>query len=254
MSVIFWGLLLPFFGTSLGAACVLFMKNELNKTLERCLIGFAAGVMSAASVWSLIIPAVERSAALGRWAFFPAASGFIVGMLLFIGADKLLPRFGEKAARLTGNKTFLLVFAVVLHNIPEGMAVGAALSAFRAGLPEVTAQAALILSLGIAIQNFPEGAIISLPLAAEGRKKNNALFSGVMSGVVEPLAGGLTLLLSELVVPVLPYLLSFAAGAMQYVVTRELVPELPGGRHPNAALCAFMLGFAVMMSMDVALG
>lgn len=253
-SVIIGGLLLPFLGTSLGAACVLFLKKELNKTVEHCLTGFAAGVMAAASVWSLILPAVERSAAYGRFAFLPAAVGLCVGMLLFIASDKLLPALGERAAGLALNKTFLLVFAVVLHNIPEGMAVGAVLTGFSAGLPDVSAQSALVLSLGIAIQNFPEGAIISLPLAASGKKKNAALAGGVLSGIVEPIAGIFTLLLSGLIIPALPYLLSFAAGAMLYVVTRELVPEMADGSHPNTALIAFMLGFAVMMSMDVALG
>lgn len=253
MSVVIWGLLLPFIGTTLGAMCVLFMKNSFSVTLERGLTGFAAGVMAAASVWSLIIPSVERSAALGRLAFIPAAVGLCAGMLLFILSDKLVPIIGKSAARFTGNRTFMLVFAVILHNIPEGMAVGAVLTGFLAGLPDVTAQAALVLSLGIAIQNFPEGAIISLPLAAAGHKKNNALITGVISGMVEPLAGGMTLLLSKLIIPALPYLLSFAAGAMLYVVTRELVPEMSCGARPNISLILFMLGFAVMMSLDVAL-
>lgn len=250
-SVITAGLFIPFLGTSLGAACVLFMKSGFNKTLERCLTGFAAGVMAAASVWSLIIPAVERSVSYGKFAFLPAAVGFCGGMLVFIMSDKLM---NKRSAELARDKTALLTLAVVLHNIPEGMAVGAVLTGFRAGLPDVTAEAALALAVGIAIQNFPEGAIISMPLMAAGRGKKQSLCNGILSGTVEPAAGILTLLFSGLVIPALPYLLSFAAGAMIYVVTRELVPDMSDGSHPNAALTAFMLGFAVMMSMDVALG
>ena len=251
-SVILWGLLIPFLGTSLGAACVLFMKKSLSKTTEQCLEGFAAGVMAAASVWSLILPAVERSAGYGRLAFVPAAVGFCVGMLIFIAPDKLIRRLNITSDRTNG--TAMLVPAVILHNIPEGMSVGAVLAGVTAGVPDVTAEAALLLSLGIAIQNFPEGAIISMPLYAAGRKKINALWWGVVSGMVEPIAGGITLMLSGLIVPVLPYLLSFAAGAMICVVTRELVPDMSAGKHPETPLAAFMLGFAVMMSMDVGLG
>lgn len=249
------GLLIPFIGTSLGAACVLFMKKGLSRTVGQALIGFAAGIMVAASVWSLLIPAIEQSAGMGRLAFLPATVGFCLGMVLLMLPDLIAPcRTTEDIQKSTSERTSMLVMAVVLHNIPEGMAVGIVYAGYAAGAADVTASAALMLSLGIAIQNFPEGAIISMPLAADGMSRRRAFAKGVLSGVVEPVAGVITVLLSWLIIPVLPYLLGFAAGAMIYVVVEELVPEMSEGNRPGIGLLAFMLGFAVMMMLDVMLG
>lgn len=252
------GLLIPFLGTSIGAACVLFMKKCLSNTIQRNLIGFAAGVMVAASVWSLLIPSIEQSQHLGKLAFIPAVSGFCAGMIFLMILDKITEKIYQKTAQDNDGsyfkKTIMLVIAVVLHNIPEGMAVGAVYANAIMDKSSAAFSAALILAMGIAIQNLPEGAIISMPLASQGMNKGKAFFHGVMSGVVEPIAGALTILLSSLIIPVLPYLLSFAAGAMIYVVIKELVPEISIGKHSEYGIITFMLGFSLMMSLDVALG
>ena len=255
----FWGILIPFLGTSLGAGCVFFLKNSLRDGIQRALTGFAAGVMVAASIWSLLIPAMEQAADLGRLAFFPAAVGFWLGILFLLLLDHLIPHLHQNSLQAEGPKsqlqrTTMMVLAVTLHNIPEGMAVGVVYAGYLAGTAQITAAGALALSLGIAIQNFPEGAIISMPLRAEGMKKGRAFWGGVLSGIVEPIGAVLTILAAGIVVPALPYLLSFAAGAMLYVVVEELIPEMSQGQHSNVGTVFFAVGFSVMMVLDVALG
>ena len=255
----FWGILIPFLGTSLGAACVFFMKKTLSDMVQRALTGFAAGVMVAASVWSLLIPAMEQSAGMGRLSFVPAVAGFWIGILFLLGLDHIVPHLHVKSGQTEGPKsqlrrTTMMVLAVTLHNIPEGMAVGVVYAGYLSGSAQITAAGALALSLGIAIQNFPEGAIISMPLRAEGMKKGKAFCGGVLSGVVEPIGAMLTILAAQLVVPALPYLLSFAAGAMLYVVVEELIPEMSQGSHSNIGTLFFAVGFSIMMMLDVALG
>ena len=255
----FWGILIPFLGTSLGAGCVFFLKNSLRDGIQRALTGFAAGVMVAASVWSLLIPAMEQAADLGRLAFFPAAAGFWLGILFLLLLDHLIPHLHQNSLQAEGPKsqlqrTTMMVLAVTLHNIPEGMAVGVVYAGYLAGTAQITAAGALALSLGIAIQNFPEGAIISMPLRAEGMKKGRAFWGGVLSGIVEPIGAVLTILAAGIVVPALPYLLSFAAGAMLYVVVEELIPEMSQEQHSNVGTVFFAVGFSVMMVLDVALG
>lgn len=254
-----YGILIPFVGTSLGAACVFFMKRSLSEAVQRALTGFAAGVMVAASIWSLLIPAIEQSSAMGGWAFVPAVAGFWAGILFLLLLDTIIPHLHQNSEKAEGpnsrlQRTTMMILAVTLHNIPEGMAVGVVYAGFLAGQAQITAAGALALSLGIAIQNFPEGAIISMPLRAEGMKKGRAFAGGVLSGVVEPIGALLTILAAGLVVPALPYLLSFAAGAMLYVVVEELIPEISQGNHSNLGTVFFAAGFSVMMVLDVALG
>ena len=251
--------MLPLLGTAVGSACVLFMKSNLNFFIQKAFIGFAAGVMTAASVWSLIIPAIDRCESLGSLAFLPAVAGFWLGIIFLFGADRLMPYISLRCRRAEGilsrvQRTGMLVFAVALHNLPEGMAVGAAYSAIISGDENVSLSTAFALSLGIAIQNFPEGAIISMPLKAQGMKKSRALAFGVLSGVVEPLGAIATILLSQLVVPLLPLFLSFAAGAMVYVVVNELIPGLAETNGNSGGALFFASGFSVMMALDVALG
>ena len=253
------GLLIPFAGTTLGSACVFFMKKSLHPGVQRALTGFAAGVMVAASVWSLLIPAMEQSAALGRLAFLPAVVGFWLGVGFLLALDMLVPHLHQGADSPEGPKTgfsrtAMLVLAVTLHNIPEGMAIGVVYAGYLTGSTQITAMGALALSLGIAIQNFPEGAIISLPLKAEGASRGRAFLLGTLSGAVEPVAALLTVWAAGLVVPALPYLLSFAAGAMLYVVVEELIPEMSQGEHSNLGTLCFAFGFTLMMALDVALG
>lgn len=253
------GILIPFLGTSLGASCVLFMKNMLNISLQRILNGFAAGVMMAASVWSLLIPAMEQASSMGQWAFVPAVAGFWTGILFLLALDKavlhLCSVHDKPEGRLGFRKgTAMLVFAVTLHNIPEGMAVGAVFAGCLSGNSTIAVTEAMALSVGIAVQNFPEGAIISMPLKAEGMKKSRAFIYGVLSGIVEPLAALVTILASGLIVPVLPFMLSFAAGAMVYVVVEELIPEMSAGSHSDLGTLLFAVGFTVMMALDVGLG
>lgn len=254
-----YGILLPFCGTVMGAGCVFFLKRSLGNQVQRALTGFAAGVMVAASIWSLLIPAMEQAADMGKGAVIPAAAGFWLGILFLLILDRLIPHLHRNADQPEGVKsgfgrTTMLLLAVTLHNIPEGMAVGVVYAGFLTGNGEITAAGALALSLGIAIQNFPEGAIISMPLRAEGMKKGQAFLSGVLSGIVEPLGAVLTILAAQFVVPALPYLLSFAAGAMLYVVVEELIPEMSAGKHSNIGTVFFALGFSVMMVLDVVLG
>lgn len=255
----FYGILLPFLGTVMGAGCVFFLKRSLGTQVQRALTGFAAGVMVAASIWSLLIPAMEQAADMGKGAVIPAAAGFWLGILFLLILDRLIPHLHRNADQPEGVKsgfgrTTMLLLAVTLHNIPEGMAVGVVYAGLLTGNGEITAAGALALSLGIAIQNFPEGAIISMPLRAEGMKKGQAFLSGVLSGIVEPLGAVLTILAAQFVVPALPYLLSFAAGAMLYVVVEELIPEMSAGKHSNIGTVFFALGFSVMMVLDVVLG
>ena len=255
----FLGIMIPFLGTALGSACVFFMKKSLGNLVQRSLAVFAAGVMVAASIWSLLIPAIEQSEGMGKLSFLPAFIGFWVGVLFLLLLDRLIPHLHVGSNQAEGPKsrlgrTTMMVLAVTLHNIPEGMAVGVMYAGFLAGNTQITAASALVLSLGIAIQNFPEGAIISMPLRAEGMKKGRAFWGGVLSGIVEPIGAVLTILAAGIVVPALPYLLSFAAGAMLYVVVEELIPEMSQGRHSNLGTVFFAVGFSVMMALDVALG
>lgn len=255
----FWGILLPFLGTTAGAGCVFFMKHSLGDKIQRTLTGFAAGVMVAASVWSLLIPAMEQAASLGKLAFLPAAIGFFAGILFLLLLDRLIPHLHRGSNEAEGvrsqlTRTTMMVLAVTLHNLPEGMAVGVVYAGYLSGNAGITAAGALALSLGIAIQNFPEGAIISLPLRAEGVSRRRAFAGGVLSGAVEPIGAVLTILAARFLLPILPYLLSFAAGAMIYVVVEELIPEMSGGKHSNLGTVFFAVGFTVMMILDVALG
>ena len=253
------GILIPFLGTSAGAACVFFMKKELSRNVQRALSGFAAGVMVAASVWSLLIPAMEQCEPMGQLAFLPAAAGFWLGILFLLILDHVIPHLHVYPDEVEGPKsnlarTTMMVLAVTLHNIPEGMAVGVVFAGMLSGSAEVTTGGALALALGIAIQNFPEGAIISMPLRAEGSSKTKAFWYGVLSGAVEPAASFLTILAASRIVPAMPYFLSFAAGAMMYVVAEELIPEMSEGSHSHIGVLMFAAGFTVMMALDVALG
>ena len=251
--------LLPFLGTVLGSAGVFFMKGEMNRTLQRSLTGFAAGVMTAASVWSLIIPAIEQSEHMGKLSFLPAFIGIWVGFLFLLALDKLIPHLHIGSACPEGSpcnlgKNTMMVLAVALHNLPEGMAVGVVVAGWLTGNESISFAGALALSLGIALQNLPEGAIISMPLSSNGMKRGKAFGAGVASGIVEPLGAVFTILLAELVVPALPYLLTFSAGAMLYVVVEELIPEMSEGEHSNIGTIFFATGFSLMMVLDVALG
>ena len=255
----FWGILIPFLGTSLGAGCVFFLKNALRDGIQRALTGFAAGVMVAASVWSLLIPAIEQSSGLGKLSFVPAAVGFWIGVFFLLLLDHMIPHLHQNSNKAEGPKsklqrTTMLVLAVTLHNIPEGMAVGVVYAGYLTGHAQITIMGAMALSIGIAIQNFPEGAIISMPLRSEGMGKTKAFAGGVLSGIVEPVGAVLTILAAGLIVPALPYLLSFAAGAMLYVVVEELIPEMSAGEHSNIGTIFFAVGFSLMMILDVALG
>lgn len=257
--VTLYGLLIPFLGTVLGSACVFLLKKEMNLNLQKILLGFASGVMVAASVWSLLIPAIDQSEAMGKLAFIPAAVGLLFGFLFLLFLDQVIPHLHVNTSQPEGPKsklkqTTMLCLAVTLHNIPEGMAVGVVFAGLLAGNAGIGAAGALALAVGIAIQNFPEGAIISMPLAGNGNGKGKAFFYGVLSGIVEPVAAGITILLAHFIIPFLPYLLSFAAGAMLYVVVEELIPEASEEPHSNIATVGFAFGFILMMILDVALG
>ncbi len=254
-----WGISIPLLGTTAGSACVFLMKRGLTQTVQKALSGFAAGVMTAASVWSLLIPAMEQSSAWGSLSFLPAVIGFWLGIGFLLLLDHTIPHLHLHAQEAEGvksrlSRTAMMVLAVTLHNIPEGMAVGVIYAAFLSGEADITSGAALALSLGIAIQNFPEGAIISMPLHAEGKTKPKAFLYGAASGVVEPIASVITILASRAVGAALPYLLSFAAGAMMYVVVEELIPEMAEGEHSHIGVILFAAGFTLMMALDVALG
>lgn len=253
------GIMIPFAGTTLGAACVYFMKKGIRQNVEKGLLGFAAGVMVAASVWSLLIPSMNLSADLGRLAFLPAVTGFFCGILFLLFLDGHVPHLHigcdePEGPSCTLKKNTMLVLAVTLHNIPEGMAVGVMFAGLLTANSGITLAGAFALSVGIAIQNFPEGAIISLPLAANGEGRAKAFVLGTLSGIVEPIGGALTIVAASVVVPVLPYLLAFAAGAMLYVVVEELIPEMSAGHHSNIGVVAFSVGFTLMMALDTILG
>lgn len=253
------GLLIPFAGTTLGSAMVFCMRREMNRKLEKMLLGFAAGVMIAASVWSLLIPAIDMAEEQGKIAWIPAAAGFLGGVAFLLGLDSLIPHLHLESTEPEGleanlKKTTMLVLAVTLHNIPEGMSVGVTFAGALLGNTGITLAGAFTLAVGIAIQNFPEGAIISMPLRSEGASKLRAFVYGALSGVVEPIAAAITILLAEQIVPALPYMLAFAAGAMIYVVIEELIPESQAGEHSNIGTIGAAAGFVLMMVLDVALG
>ena len=257
---VFLGILIPFLGTAAGAACVFFMKRSLGDLVQRSLAGFAAGVMVAASIWSLLIPAIEQSEGMGKLSFLPAFIGFWVGVLFLLLLDHLIPHLHVGSNQAEGPKsrlgrTTMMVLAVTLHNIPEGMAVGVVFAGMLSGSTGITAAGAFSLAIGIAIQNFPEGAIISMPLKSEGQmSRKKAFLYGTLSGAVEPVGAALTIALASVIDPFLPYLLSFAAGAMLYVVVEELIPEASEGEHSNLGTVGFAVGFVLMMVLDVALG
>ncbi|MBQ8987294.1 MAG: ZIP family metal transporter [Lachnospiraceae bacterium] len=261
ISEVFMGIMIPFIGTSLGAAMVFFLKKQISENLQKILTGFAAGVMVAASFWSLLQPALESSEGMGKLSFIPAAVGFLIGIGFLLLLDEVTPHMHmdnqDEGPKNSLKRTTKLILAVTLHNIPEGMAVGVVYAGWLAGGAGVTGvsrASALALALGIAIQNFPEGAIVSMPLRAEGMPKGKTFLYGVLSGAVEPVASVVTILAASAVVPILPYFLAFAAGAMMYVVVEELIPEMSEGKHSNWGTVAFAFGFVLMMILDVALG
>ena len=253
------GIMIPFVGTALGSACVFFLKHEMKPFLQKILLGFASGVMVAASVWSLLIPAMNMSEGMGRLAFIPAAVGLLLGMAFLLLMDRVIPHLHlgsdePEGAHSSLSKSMMLIFAVTLHNFPEGMAVGVVFAGMLEGSVGITLAGAFALAIGIAIQNFPEGAIISMPLKGTGISRGKAFLYGAASGIVEPLGALLTIWLASYIEPVLPYLLAFAAGAMLYVVVEELIPEASEGEHSNIATVGFAIGFVLMMILDVALG
>ena len=256
---VFKGLLIPFLGTTLGSATVFLMKNKLNKKVEKILLGFAAGVMIVASVWSLLIPSIDMAQEQGILPWLPAAIGFMLGIVFLLVLDSVIPHLHLESTKPEGiktklKKTTMMVFAVTLHNIPEGMAVGVSFAGTLMENTGITLAGAFALAIGIAIQNFPEGAIISMPLKAEGMSKGKAFLYGTLSGIVEPIGAIITILLTSTVIPILPYVLSFAAGAMIYVVVEELIPESQVGEHSNIGTIGVAIGFTIMMILDVALG
>ena len=253
------GLLIPFLGTTLGAAMVFFMKKEINIKVKKLLLGFAAGVMIAAPIWSLLIPAIDMTEEQGKIGWFPAAIGFMFGILFLLILDNLIPHLHIEGNKPEGikakfKKTTMMLLAVILHNIPEGMTIGVVYAGVLAQNAGITLAGAVALSLGIAIQNFPEGAIISMPLKSEGVSKSKAFLYGTLSGIVEPIAALITILLTNAVLPILPYLLSFAAGAMIYVVVEELIPDAHAGEHSNIGTIGVAIGFVIMMILDISLG
>lgn len=253
------GIMIPFVGTALGSACVFFLKHEMKPFLQKILLGFASGVMVAASVWSLLIPAMNMSEGMGKLAFVPAAAGLLLGMAFLLLMDRVIPHLHLGSEEPEGmhsslSKSMMLIFAVTLHNFPEGMAVGVVFAGMLEGSAGITLAGAFALAIGIAIQNFPEGAIISMPLKGTGISHGKAFLYGAASGIVEPLGALLTIWLASYIEPVLPYLLAFAAGAMLYVVVEELIPEASEGEHSNIATVGFAIGFVLMMILDVALG
>ena len=255
---IIFGILIPFLGTTIGAGSVFFVKNEIKPVIQKLLLGFASGIMVAASVWSLLIPAMEMCEPAGKLAFVPAAAGFSIGIVFLWVLDKLIPHLHMGSDTPEGPKsnlnTTMLVFAVTLHNLPEGMAVGVVFAGLLTGSAPITAAGAFALTIGIAIQNFPEGAIISLPLHSEGQSKRRAFVMGTLSGVVEPVGALVTILCAKFLVPIVPYMLAFAAGAMIYVVVEELIPESAQGGHSDMGTMGFAVGFLIMMILDVTLG
>ncbi len=258
-SDVLYGLLLPLVGTTLGAAMVFFLREEIKPWLQKLLLGFASGVMIAASVWSLLIPSINMAADSGGVEWLPAVVGFLAGMFALLLLDSLVPHLHLDSSTPEGVKSdfgrsAMLVLAVTLHNIPEGMAIGVVFAGVMSQSAELSMAAAMALSFGIAIQNFPEGAIVSMPLKSSTRSRSKAFAYGVASGVVEPLAALITILLIDILHPILPYLLAFAAGAMIYVVVEELIPESQAGKHSNVGTIGVAIGFALMLMLDVALG
>ena len=254
-----WGLLIPFLGTTLGSAMVFFMKNKMNNKVEKLLLGFASGVMIAASIWSLIMPSIDMAKEQNVISWLPATVGFLFGILFLLVLDSIIPHLHLNSNKPEGlkaklQKTTMMVLAVTLHNIPEGMAIGVVFAGAISGNSGITMAGAIALAIGIAIQNFPEGAIISMPLKSEGTSKLKAFLYGTLSGIVEPIGAIITIALTSLVVPILPYLLSFAAGAMIYVVVEELIPSAQTGEHSNISTIGLAIGFVIMMILDVALG
>lgn len=259
MSNIVIGLLIPFIGTALGSAMVYLLKDKVNIKIEKVLLGFASGVMIAASVWSLLIPSIKMAEKQGTIAWMPASIGFILGIAFLLLLDRIIPHLHINENKPEGpktkiSKTMMLVLAVTLHNIPEGMAVGVVFAGLLTGNTAISVAGAFALSMGIALQNFPEGAIISMPLKSEGVSKNKSFIYGVLSGIVEPIAGLITILLTSAISSVLPYFLSFAAGAMIYVVAEELIPDSQNGKHSDLGTIGLAIGFVIMMILDVALG
>ena len=259
MTTLFIGLLIPLLGTVLGSAFVFFMKDNLPERVQKSLLGFASGVMVAASVWSLLIPAMEMEEGKGAWSVMPAAIGFLLGILFLLALDELTPHLHLGSDRPEGprsrlSRTAMLALAVTIHNLPEGMAVGVVFAGAEQGAAGLSLTAAIAVSLGIAIQNIPEGAIISMPMHAEGNSRWRSFLIGTLSGVVEPLGAIAILLLASVLGVALPYMLAFAAGAMMYVVVEELIPETAQGTHTNLSTISFALGFVLMMVMDVLLG
>ena len=261
MGEVIRGILIPFIGTTLGASCVLFMKKMMNKMVQRALTGFAAGIMVSASVWSLLIPSMDYAAEMGKFAFVPAVVGFWIGILFLLAMDHIIPHLHMDTDKAEGpksklKKTTMLVFAVTLHNVPEGMAVGVIYAGYLAGNMQISAMGALALAIGIAIQNFPEGAAVSVPLRREGYSRRRSFLLGQASGLVEPVSGVIGALLVVTVEAILPYALAFAAGAMILVAVHELIPECQQNQkeQPYCATMGIILGFAVMMLLDVMLG
>ena len=255
----FFGIMIPFAGTTAGAACVFFMMGQMRTNVQKSLLGFASGVMMAASVWSLLLPSISMAEGMGNFAFIPAAIGFLAGIGGMLLLDQIVPEIylkdGGKAKKGSSwSKTAMLILAVTIHNIPEGMAVGVDFAGVLSGQAGIAMADAFALAVGIAIQNFPEGAIVSMPLKGEGTGKGRAFLGGMASGVVEPISAFLTILLSAYITPILPYLLAFAAGAMVYVVVEELIPEASKDPHSHIGTIGFAAGFLVMMVLDVALG
>lgn len=253
------GILIPFVGTALGSAMVFFLKGDMKSSIKKLLLGFASGVMIAASVWSLLIPAIDMTEEQGGIKWLPAVLGFLIGIGFLLVLDSIIPHLHTDTAEPEGlksklGKNAMLVLAVTLHNIPEGMAVGVLFAGLYAQDSSITLAGAFALSIGIAIQNFPEGAIISMPLISNGITRKRAFFYGALSGIVEPIGAFLTILLTSLVIPILPYILSFASGAMIYVVVEELIPEAQSGEHSNIGTIGVAFGFALMMFLDIALG
>lgn len=253
MKEIIYSMIIPFLGTALGSACVFFMRNALNSTVHYSMTGFAAGIMTAASIWSLIIPAINQETNLGKLAFFPAAAGFMTGIIIIMITNKLISQYSDCQTKKLSKET-MLILAVIIHNIPEGMAVGAACAGLIYGTGSISSASVMALALGIGIQNFPEGAIISMPLRICGKSRLTSFAIGIISGIAELLGAAFMLLAANLILPFLPYLLSFAAGAMIYVVVEELIPEMTGDNHSDAGIIAFSIGFTFMMILDVALG
>lgn len=254
---VFWGILIPFAGTCLGSACVFFLRGDMNPKVKKGLSAFAAGIMVSAAFFSLILPALEETKDLGKLSLLPVGSGFLVGMLFLLVLDLVIPHIhndkSEEGVRSGLKRTTKMFFAVALHNLPEGMTVGVIFAGWLYGNDTITLAGALAMSIGIALQNFPEGAIVSMPLRAEGMEKGKTFVYGVLSGVVEPIGALLTIFAARLFLPILPFLLAFAAGAMFYVVVEELIPEATEGEHTNIATLCFAFGFVAMMALDIGL-